>query len=117
EDVRALFDDDLLTWLGMNSKADLIAHRTGGDEQRSLFPERSGRELLQPIDGRIFEIDVVADLCASHRFPHFGCWLRHRVTAQVDVGHMFSAPTRSAGNDITATPDGSHCELESPGFD
>ena len=86
EDVAALLADDLLPMRGVQLDRDLVAHGSAGHEQRRLAAEDLSRALLQPVDGRVFAVNVVADLGFEHGAPHLGRGLGDGVAAQVDGG-------------------------------
>jgi hypothetical protein len=52
--------------------ANLIAHRSGWNKQRGFFVEEFRRAFLQPIDGRVFTINVVANFGIGHSAAHGG---------------------------------------------
>ena len=77
--------DDFLAVLGEQLDRDGVAHGAGGDEQGGLFAGDLGGALLQPVDGGVFAVDVVADLGASimaRRISRGG--LGDGVAAQID---------------------------------
>ncbi len=84
EDMAALFADDLLPVRGVQLDRDLVAHGAAGHEQRRFASEDLRRALLQPIDGRVFAVNVVANLGFEHGAPHLGRGLGYGVGAQVD---------------------------------
>ena len=61
----------------------LVAHGAGGDEQSRLALEDFRSPGFQPVNGRVFAIDVVADFRLRHRATHGRRGLGHRVAAQI----------------------------------
>ncbi len=47
-----------------------IRHRTAGHQQRGLLAGQIGGHLLEPVDGRILTVDVVAKIGARNRLAH-----------------------------------------------
>src|SRR5438477_6690481 len=62
---------------------DEIPHAPRGNKQRRLFPKNLRRAFFQPIDRRVFSVNVVADFCLRHGASHLRSGPRHRVAAQV----------------------------------
>ena len=84
EDVAALFADHLLAVMGVQLDRDLIAHGSAGHKQRGLAAEDLRRALLQPIDGWVFAINVVANFGLEHGAAHLGRRLGEGVAAQLN---------------------------------
>ena len=76
--------DHFLPVLGVQLDRDGVAHGAGGHEQRGFLAGDFGRALLQPVDGGIFAVNVVADLGLHHGAPHLGRGLGHGIAAQID---------------------------------
>ena len=64
------FADDFLAVLGVEADGDLVAHGAGGDEDRGLSAEDRGGLLLEPVDGGVFAVDVVANFGCGHGLAH-----------------------------------------------
>ena len=64
-----------------------------GTKTAGFFAHDFGGALLQPVDGGIFAVDVVADFGFGHGAPHGGGGPRDGVAAQVDHDAMNSAKT------------------------
>ena len=79
--------DDFLSGPRLRHHTRQVAHRSGGNEERGFPSEQRGRAFLQPVQRRIFEKYVVADLCLGHRTPHGSRRTGDRVGAQIDCGH------------------------------
>jgi hypothetical protein len=68
----------------MHQHRDQVAHRTAGDQQRRLLAHRGRRHRLEPVNGGVFAVDVVAQLGARDCLAHFRSRQGHRVAAQID---------------------------------
>ena len=55
-----------------------------GTNSAASLPSSAGRERLEPVDGRVLAVHVVADLGVGHRAPHLRRRRRDRVGAEVD---------------------------------
>ena len=82
--MRARFADHFLPVLRMQADRDLIAHGAGGDKDCSFALENFRGALLQPVDRRVFAIDIVADFRGGHGGTHRRSWLGHGVAAQIN---------------------------------
>ena len=97
-DVAALFANDFVAVMRPDFDGDEIPHAAGGDEKRGFFAENVGSAFFEAVDGRIFEIDVIADFGFGHGAAHRGCRSCDGVAAKVDdvrglgVGHSAIAP-------------------------
>ncbi len=76
--------DYFLAALGLRHDASEIAHGAGRHEQPRLAAEYFRRAVLQAIDRRVFDVDIVANLRLSHGPPHRRRGLRHGIAAQID---------------------------------
>ncbi len=85
-DVAARLDHDLAGRVGVEMDRDLVAHGSGGDEDRGLALELGGRQLLEPANGGVLAVDVVADLGLGHGLAHGRGRLGDRVGAEIDHG-------------------------------
>ena len=92
EDVAARLDDHLAAGARLEVDGELVAHRAGGDEERGRELEHRGGQLLEPADGRVLAVDVVADLGLGHGTAHGRGRAGHGVGAQVDHGGYDSGP-------------------------
>src|SRR5690242_15352587 len=63
--------------------SDEIPHTPRGNKQRRLFPKNLRRAFLQPINRRIFSVNVVPNFRLRHGAPHLCRGPRHRVASQV----------------------------------
>ena len=72
EDVAAFFADDLLSGTGVQLDGDGVSHTATGHEDCRLASKYFGGSRLQPIDGWVLAINVVADLGLGHGSTH-GC--------------------------------------------
>src|SRR6202041_3076384 len=61
--MRARLADDLLSMLRMQANRNLIPHSASRNENGGLTPKDLGSLFLQPVDRRVFTIDIVAYLC------------------------------------------------------
>ncbi len=68
--VRAGVEDDLVAGFRLRLDADEVAHGARGHEQRRLLAEQRGHRLLQPVDGGVLAVDVVADRRGHHGGEH-----------------------------------------------
>ena len=76
----------------MHQHRDQIAHRAAGDQQRGFLAHRVRRHRLEPIDGGVLAVNVVAQLGARDRLAHLGRRQGDGVAAQID--HVSRPPTR-----------------------
>ena len=84
EDVRPRLGDHLLARLRVKPNADLVAHRSGGDKERSLAAKDLRGAPFQQIDGRVLAVDIVTHLGRGHRRAHLSRGPCHCVRTQVD---------------------------------
>src|SRR3954466_15315827 len=98
--MGTLLADDLLAGAGVDLDGDLVPHAAAGNEDGGLAREYLGGAMLEPIDGRVFAIHVIADLGFRHGATHLRRWASDGVTAQVDRGDRFLVfgVGRGAGN-------------------
>ena len=82
--MRARLADDLLAVLGVQLDGDGVSHGAGRHEQARLLAEDLGGAPLQPVDGGVFAVHVVADLGLRHGAPHGGGRAGDGVAAQID---------------------------------
>ena len=61
-----------------------IAHTAGWHEQPRLTAKDFRGSRLQPVDRRIFQIDVVAYFSLRHGPAHSRRWLGYGVAAEID---------------------------------
>ncbi len=61
-----------------------IAHRAARHQHRRFLAQSVGGHPLEPVDGRILAVNVVAQFRARHRLAHLGGRQRDRVAAQID---------------------------------
>ena len=87
EDVAPPLEDDLRARARVDAQRELVAHRAGRDEERGLVPEDLGGLFLEEADGRVFPVDVVADLGLGHGLPHARRGFRDGVGAEVGDGN------------------------------
>ena len=85
--MRVVADQHRVPGTGRRRDGRLVAHRSRSDEEGRLFAREFRRHLLQPIDGRIFSVDVVSDFGRGHRFSHRFGRLGDGVAAQIDRLH------------------------------
>jgi len=85
--VRLVAHDDLVSAPAVGQYGDKVAHGTAHDKEGCLFACRFCSKLLQPVDGWVLTIDVIAHLRLVHCFAHGLCGLRHRVTTQINRIH------------------------------
>ena len=83
-DVCGRRAQQFVTRLGVDADADLVSHCAGGDEHRRFLPEQLGRPGLEPRDGGVFTINVIADFRLGHRAPHRRRGPGHCVGTKVD---------------------------------
>jgi len=69
-DVRLALQEELLAGLRVGVDRDLVGHRSGGDVQRGLGPDRLGGAALQLVDGGIVAVHVVADRGVAGGLAH-----------------------------------------------
>ncbi len=84
EHMRPRLADDLLPMLGMQTNRNLVSHRAGGDEDRSLASKDLRSLLLQTVNRGVFTVDIVANLGGGHRLAHGWGWTGDGVAAQID---------------------------------
>ena len=75
--------------LRVDLDANLIRHRARWAKQPGLFAEKTRHTVFQTIDGRVFMVNVVADLGRVHGGSHSRRRPRDRIAAHVDdcFGH------------------------------
>src|ERR671925_1547085 len=76
--------DDFLSTRRMSHDASKIAHTAGRNEECSIAPEDLRRARLQPIDGRVLQVNVVANVGLGHRFAHGRRRLCYCIATQID---------------------------------
>ena len=79
---------------------ELVRHRARRHEQRGLHAEQRGGQRLQPVDGGVLAVRVVADLGVGHGPPHLGRRRGDGVGPEVDDrrsrrGHVRLRPAGS----------------------
>src|SRR6185369_16363356 len=92
EHMAPLFDDDFLPRLCMKPYSDLVAHAARRDEQSGLRAHDLGGPFLEANSRRVFAVNIIAHLGASHCFSHLIGGLRYGVASQIDVVHFQSLP-------------------------
>ena len=83
--MRARFADHFLAMLGVNLYRDDVAHGARRHEEAGFFAENLGGALLEAIDGRVFAVDVVADLGLGHGAAHGGRGTSDGIAAKIDA--------------------------------
>ena len=68
--MGAGFADHFLAVLSVDLDRDGISHRARGNKKARLLAHHFGGSLLQPVDGRIFAVDVIADFGFGHGPAH-----------------------------------------------
>ena len=63
---------------------DQVAHRAAGDQQGGFLAHRVRRHRLEPIDGGILAVNVVAQLGARDSLAHFGRRQGDGVATEID---------------------------------
>jgi hypothetical protein len=81
-DVRVLFDHDLVAGLGERTQRHLVAHRAARDEQRGFLAEERRDAFLEGVHRRVLAENVVADLGVGHGSAHLRRRFRERVGTQ-----------------------------------
>ena len=61
-----MFNNHFMSWIRLCTKTELIAERARGNEERSAFSNHGGADFLEPVDGRIFSINVVTYIGIRH---------------------------------------------------
>jgi len=62
QDVRVVADQHRVSGASRRCDGRLVAHRSRGDKEGGFFAREFRGHLLQPIDGRIFSVNVISDL-------------------------------------------------------
>src|SRR2546423_4047573 len=93
ENVRVLLCDHLVARLAQRPERDLVRHRRGRDEDGLFLAEQLRGQLLEPVDGRVLALLLVADLGRRDRRAHLGARLRLRVGAELDHQTPLGAST------------------------
>ena len=79
---------------------ELVRHRARRHVERGLLAEQRRRQRLEPVDGRVLAVAVVADLGVGHRAPHLGRRRGDGVGPEVDRTvrrrHVMALPARVA---------------------
>src|SRR6266508_5063575 len=90
--MAGCFADNFLTARRLRHNASKIAHTAGRNEEACFLSESFSSPRLQAIDGRVFEVNVIADLCVGHRLAHGRGRLCYGIAAEVDdfVAHIKS---------------------------
>src|SRR5215475_3651283 len=97
-DVAALLANDFVAMMRPDLDGDEVAHAAAGDEKRGFLAEDLRGALLEPIHGRIFKVNVVADLSFGHGAAHSGRGPSHGIAAEVNDAfglgcrHFFRLP-------------------------
>ena len=103
--VRLRSDDRLGAARAMRQHRGQVAHRAARHEQRGLLAHHRRGHLLEPIDGRVFAVNVVTEFGARDRLAHLGRRQRHRVAAQIDQSDTRRArPTAPADRSVVKLP-------------
>ena len=79
-----MFNNHFMSWIRLCTKTELIAERARGNEERSAFSNHGGADFLEPVDGRIFSINVVTYIGIRHRFAHGRRRLGDGIASEVD---------------------------------
>jgi hypothetical protein len=74
EDVALALEQHFLPVLHLGAHRELVAHRSGHDEERSFLAQERGDPVLQRVDRGVVVEDVVADLGAGHGLAHRRGW-------------------------------------------
>ena len=90
-----LVQQDLVARTAVHREGDLVAHRPRGEEQRRLLAEQLRHHLLEPVDGRILAILLVAHLGLGHGAAHGRGGTGDGVAEEID-GDRAHATTPSA---------------------
>jgi hypothetical protein len=84
--VRAALQQHLVARIGEHVQADLVGHGAGGHEEGGLGAQPVRHAGLEPVDGRVFPVHVVADLGLGHGSAHPVGRARDGVAAKIDHG-------------------------------
>ena len=87
KDMGLVSEDHFVAPVAMNQLAYQVGHGAAGHQQGSRFVGQVGRHLLQPFDGGVFTVDVVADFSFGHGFSHPLGGRCDGVAAQIDEHH------------------------------
>src|ERR1700756_6002665 len=83
DDMRFLADNDVIAGPCEDLEADLICHRAARHKKCRLFAEQFGDAFLQPVDGRVLAILVVAHRRHRHRLAHPWRWRSYGVRPKI----------------------------------
>src|SRR2546426_1039862 len=98
--MTSFFSNDLLAGTRLRDDARQVSHRAGRHKERGFPPENVRGAVLEAIDCRIFEKDVVPNFRFGHRPSHFRRGFCYGVASEVDnsVGHSNSSVTPLASS-------------------
>ena len=85
DEVAVLLADDFPAGSRQDPDGDLVRHGTRRHEERRVAAEDLAREVLQPIDRRVFAVAVVAEFGVRHGAPHLVRRQCDGVGPEVDV--------------------------------
>ncbi|GEM_PF-6704296 len=87
--VDVAFDptEQLLSALGVGPDRNLVAHCSGGHEQRRFHSEDRSSPALELVDRWVIVVNIVADGRVAGCRSHLVARQRHRITAEIDHTH------------------------------
>src|SRR6267142_2643547 len=83
--MRRLVRQQLLAVAAVHAERDLVTHGARRQEERGLLAEELGDHLLEEIDGRVFELLLVAHFRLAHEAAHVLGGLGDRITGEIDL--------------------------------
>ena len=92
ERVRQRVGEHCMTAGHVDEQTDAVAHGAADHQHRRLGPEHLRRPLLEPVDGGVLAVHVVAELGIGHCVTHLRRRLGHSVRSQVDELHSRATP-------------------------
>ncbi len=94
--VRVFVDDHLVAAPRQRAQAELVAHRPRGHKKGRFFAQHAGHDLLEPLDGGIFAVDVVTHRrrrhCAAHGLARPGDRIAPEIYGQAGGSHASPYP-------------------------
>jgi hypothetical protein len=82
--VSGAVEQHFVAGLGVDFDGDLVAHRTGRQEDGRLLAEQLGHHLLEQVDRRVLALLLVAHLGRAHEGAHRGRGPCLRVAVEVN---------------------------------
>ena len=92
-DVTILFNQQLVTWLGVSPNCDLIGHGSGRHKHRGFHSQDFRSFFLKSLNRGIITPNIITHFGFGHNLPHFRGRFGYRVASQIN--HSNSNSIRS----------------------